>query len=132
MSNYFKLGGISYDVFVLDVTESFEILYSSETGRTLANGAEMNLSPIGTFFNYEVTVKRRNGYEEEYDDLIDYLSMPRTEGIEVEIAHKQSTWKFMAYVSSGTRKLQKIGNDGKIYWGELTINIIPMKAQVEY
>lgn len=130
---YCKIGGRDYNVLVTDITESFDILFTEDTGRTLADGAPMFLTPIGTFFNYSVTFKRRNGYEEEYDDLFDYVSQPRSIGIPVSIAHNQTTLDFDAYVSKGSRKVKRIDTKtGKIYWDELTLNIIPIEAQVKF
>lgn len=129
--DYIKIGGRVYDVLVTSLEESFEILYSKNTGRTLADGALMSLDPIGTFFTYKITVQRKPGLESEFDELYDYVSVPRYSGIAVEIVSGQTTRSFEAYVSKGGRPLQKIDiKSGKVYWGELSLNIVPMKAQV--
>lgn len=129
--NYCKIGGRAYDVNVTDIEETFNILYSDQTGRTMEDGAEISLDPIGTFFGHKITFKRKNGNEREFDDLLDYVSSPRTDGIDVEIVHNQSTISYKAYISTGARKLEKIDvNSNKVLWGEFTLNITPMKAQV--
>lgn len=126
--DFFKIGGRSYNVLVTGINEAFSILYSENTGRTLAEGAEMALDPLGTFFSYKVKVRRKQGYEAEFDDLCDYVSVPRKDGIDVEIVHNQTTWAFKAYVSNGSRDVVRIKE--KVIWGEIELNIIPMKAQV--
>ena len=127
--DYLKIGGRAYDVLVMSIEESFTILYSENTGRTLSEGAEMTLDPLGTFFSYKVGIRRKTGFEKEFDDLCDYISTPRNGGIDIEILHNQNTWNFKGYVSNGNRAVEKIQN-GKVFWGETTLNIIPMKAQV--
>ena len=134
--NYFKVDGKSYNVVVTSLEESFEILYTENSGRTLASGAPMTLDPIGTFFGHKVTIKRKNGFEEEYDELYNLLSKPRRvekteDALLFEAAHLQDSIAYRAYVSKGVRQIQRIDeNLGKTYWGELSINIIPIEAQV--
>lgn len=128
--NYFKVNGKAYDVVVTGIEETFSILYSENTGRTMAVGAEMVLDPLGTFFGHKVTVQKKAGCEVEYDTLYDYVSTPRAMGLKIEAAHNQTTIKYDAYISSGSRSLKRIGKDGTVHWGELQLNIVPMKAQV--
>lgn len=128
--DYFKIDGRNYDVLVIGIEESFNILYSENTGRTMSQAARMTLDPLGTFFGHKVVVKRKQGYEAEFDALYDYVSQPRYDGISVEIVHDQTTIKYDAYISNGVRQLGKITKDGAIHWGELQLNIVPMEAQV--
>ncbi len=89
----------------------------------------MVLDPLGVFFGHKVTVKRRQGHEAEFDALYDYVSIPRYNGVSVEIVHNQTTLKYDAYISNGTRQLQQITKDDVVKWGELQLNIVPMEAQ---
>lgn len=128
--DYFKIDGRSYDVLVTAIEESFNILYSENTGRTMSQGARMVLDPLGTFFGHKVTVKRRQGHEAEFDALYDYISRPRYDGLSVEIVHNQTTIKYDAYISNGARPIQSITKNDVVKWGELQLNIVPMEAQV--
>lgn len=130
--DWVKIDGKSYDVIVTEIEESFNILYSENTGRTLADGAPIVLDPLGTFFNYKVTFRRKEGFEKDYDDLFDYVSQPRYTGIMVSLVHGQNVWdEYEAYISQGARALKRIDEKtGKVYWDELQLNIIPIKAQV--
>lgn len=126
-----KIDGKSYDVLVVDISESFNILYSENTGRTISAGARMVLDPLGVFYGHKVVFARKNGYEAEYDALFDYVSQPRYEGMAIEIVHNQETIAYDAYISQGERKVKKIDpKTNKIFWGEFSVNIIPMEAQV--
>lgn len=128
--NYCVIGGRSYDVIVTAIEESFTILYTENTGRTLQAGT-MVLDPIGTFFTHTVTFKRSKENVKEFDRLYEYLSTPRYDGIPIEIVHGQTTIQYEAYVSQGKRTLQRIAEKVKrVFWGEFQVNFIPMKAQV--
>lgn len=129
--DYVKIGGISFDVLVTEVEENFTILYGPNTGRTIARGARMNLDPLGTFYGHKVTFKRKEGKEAEFDRLFMFVSKPRANGISVEIVHNQTTLKYDAYISNGSKKLKKIDlKNNKVYWDAFAVNIIPMEAQV--
>lgn len=135
--NYFKINGKSYNVLVTSLEENFDILYSDSTGRTLAVGAPIVLSPLGTFYGHKVTVRRKNGCEAEFDELYSLVSQPRivseeTDALHFEIVHNQTTLSYYGYVSNGGRALKKIDEKtNRVYWGELTLNIVPIRAQVE-
>ena len=127
-----RIGGRLWKVHITEITESFSILYSENTGRTMAEGT-MTLDPIGTFYNYKITFSREQGQEKEYDELFNYLAVPRYDGLEVNIIHNQALWEkpFMAYVSQGERALKRVDpKTKKVYWDKFTANIIPMKAMV--
>ena len=126
-----KIGGEVYDVFVDDISENFNILYSDNTERSVSKGARMVLDPLGTFYGHEITFRRKPGKENEFDRLFTYISKPRYDGINVEIVHNQTTLNYEAYISTGTRKLQRYDEvNNKVYWSSFTVNIVPMEAQV--
>ena len=144
---WFKINGEEYEVRVFEPEESFTILYGENTGRVLGDGAEMVLDPIGTFFNYTLTVGAIRGMEDEFERLWQFLSFPRKEGIRVEFPSGRKTmWTtqdddgqivngFYAYVSSGKRKIKKIveESDGElkeVFYDAFQINFIATKAQV--
>ena len=128
-----NIGGKNWDVLVTEITESYTIMYSENTGRTMARGASITLDPLGTFYNYNVTFARKKGFEKQFDDLYDFLAIPRYDGIDVNIIHNQALWDkpFKAYVSQGSRALKRIDSiTGKVYWDSFSVNIVPISAQV--
>ena len=128
---YVKIGGKVYDVLVAELSENFNILYSENTGRTISAGARMTLDPLGTFIGHKITFRRKRGREAEYDELFDYVSKPRYDGIPVELVHNQTTISYDAYISQGERALKRIDpNSGVVYWDQFSVNIVPMEAQI--
>lgn len=125
------IGGKKYDVIIDAVDESFEKLYTADTGRTMGNGALMNLSCIGTFYSHKVTVSRKAGHFEDFDELYNVLAYPRNEGLPVKMVHGQTSIEYEAYVSKGSRALQRADtSNGVVYWKSMTFTLTPMKAQV--
>lgn len=129
--NYFEVDGRPYDVIVTKIQRGAEIRQSENAGATLGEGAEETLDPLGTFINHIVTVKRRKGNEAEFDRLWDCVTMPRYEGVWVNVAYNQATLKYKAKFSVSPQNLERVDKrTGRIYWGEMTINILPTKAQI--
>ena len=129
--DYVKIDGKAYDVIVTSIEETFNILYSENTGRTLSEKNRMILDPLGTFIGHVVTFKRKNGFEKEYDELYDYFCQPRYNGVMLNIVHDQETMEYEAYVSQGGRKLKKIDvSNNKVLWEEMKINFVPMEARL--
>lgn len=131
LADWLMIDGIMFDVKVTSIKEKGEVLYSDKTGRTIDIGAPMVLDPLGTFYNYTITVKRNGSNVGDYDELFTYLTMPRYSGMMIKAVHNQSTISFYAYVSNAERELYRIDDKNNIvYWKEMTINIVSMKAQV--
>lgn len=129
--NIVKIGGKVYDVLVTELSENFNILYSENTGRTITVGARMMLDPLGSFLGHKITFARHRGNEKAYDELFDYLSKPRYDGMPIQIVHNQTTISYDAYVSSGERALKRIDPEtGRVYWDKFSVNFVPMEAQV--
>lgn len=131
LSDWIEIDGRKFNVTVTEISESATITYSDNSGRTIAKGAPMTLDPLGTFFNYKVTVKRQKDNFDDYDALYEFITEPRYNGFDIKIVHNQSTWTFSAYVSAAERSLSRIDEkNNKVYWKEMSLNIVAMKAQV--
>jgi len=128
--DYVIINSRAYDVLVMGISESFSMLYTDNTGRTIASGAPLTLDCLGTFISHTVTFKRKRGHEAEFDELFDFLSTPRNEGFRVSIAHNQDTLSYTAYCSSGSRELYRIYKEkGLLDWGEMSVTFTPIEAQ---
>lgn len=131
IKDWFMIDGQNFNINVLEITESASVLYSDNTGRTLAKGAPITLDPLGTFYNYKVKVKRHGDEFDDYDKLYMHVTKPRYTGYEVKIVHNQTTWTFNGYISSAERTLSRIDEkNNRVYWKEMTLNIIATEAQV--
>ena len=129
--DYVVINGKTYDVLVMEIEEGFEILYTENTGRTIAPGAPLSLDPLGTFISHTVTFKRKQGKEAEFDALFNFLLQPRRDGFPVDMVHDQDTINYKAYCSSGSRKVLKITKERKgVDWDKMTVKFIPTEAQV--
>ena len=128
--DYVKIAGKVYDCLVISIEQDFTIIYSENTGRSL-DGA-MFLDPIGTFIGHVVTFAARGDNVKEFDDLFNFLKIPRNSGVMVNVVNDQSTMQYEAYVSNGKRKVSIIdGNSGKVRWESLQVHFIPVSPQVK-
>lgn len=131
VQDWIDIDGQRFNVSVISIKESATVIYSENTGRTMAQGAPMTLDPLGTFFNYTITVKRNSDDIDDYDRLYDYVMKPRYSGMTITVPHNQSTMTFEAYISAAEREVKKIDDKNKkIYWKEMSLTITAMKAQV--
>lgn len=126
--NFCVINGKAYDVNVTAIEENFTKLYTENTKRTLDASGEMFLDPIGTFIGHTVEFAPLEN-PDNFNELWDFLKIPHTEGFAVEIADGTTTIAYEAYTSNGARKLKYI-RDGVPYWGAMSVNFIPTKAQV--
>lgn len=126
---FVKIGHIECDAVVSALSRSFEIKQSENMGRTIAEDSEMILDPKGTFLSYRVTFFRKNGQEDLYDELWDFLSEPRDTGVLVELPYNQRTETFYAYVTMGSQALKGINvKTGLMKWDKFEVLIEPMGA----
>jgi hypothetical protein len=129
--NYVEIDGKPYDVIVSSIQRSPEIRQSENAGATLAEGAEETLDPLGTFITYIVGFTRKQGKEIEFDNLWETLIKPRYDGVWVNIVYNQTKLKYKARFEISPQAVDKIDKrTGKVYWGEISVNIVPTKAQV--
>ena len=129
--NYVEIDGKPYDVIVSSIQRSPEIRQSENAGATLAEGAEETLDPLGTFITYIVSFTRKQGKEIEFDNLWETLIKPRYDGVWVNIVYNQTKLKYKARFEISPQAVDKIDKrTGKVYWGEISVNIVPTKAQV--
>lgn len=126
-----KIDGRVWDVEILGISESFNILYGSNTGRASDAEATMILDPIGSFFGHTVRVARKGSNVKEFDELFNYIAKPRRNGLFIEAVHDQTTISYQAYMSTGSRTVRTISRKtGTVYYDAYDIVATPMKAQV--
>lgn len=116
----------TYDVHVMKLTRKFSVLDTDKSGRTL--DGQMYREPLGTFYNYTLTVCPRVGKEKEMDALWEVISQPASSHVCVfPYGQKMLTQKM--YITTGEQTLIRQA-DGKNHWGELSVNFIAMEPKV--
>lgn len=144
---WFKINGREYNVSITELKEDFTVMYTENTGRTLDEGAPIVLDPLGTFFNYEMTVNLIAGYENDFDELYELMSRPSSAPLRLVLPRsRKAIWRtpndndvltdgFNAYVSSGNRNIKWIRStsDGElddVGYSSYSIKFTATKAQV--
>lgn len=122
----FLLDGESYNVSVLKLTRKFSVMDSDKTGR-VQSGA-MYRDPIGTFYNYTMTVAPNGGDVAALDSFWDAISRP-DKSHECVFPYGQDTLTQRMYVTSGEQNLRLLTHE-KNYWDEITLNFVAMKPKV--
>ena len=123
----FTIDGRAYNVRVMSLTRSFEVLDGENTGRTIADGA-MFRDIIGTYYNYEMEIDCSKLSPGDYDELWEILSAPvDSHAVSFPYGHAGVLMQQM-YVSSGSDQLQRV-EDGKNFWAGFKIKYIAMRAK---
>lgn len=122
----FVMDGVEYNVSVLELTRKFSVLDTSKSGRT--QDGNMYRDPIGTFYNYSLTLDCRNSDRKAFDALWDALSAPVVSHI-CTFPYNQQTLSQRMYVTSGEQKVRIITDSGTV-WDKMTINFIAMEPKV--
>lgn len=122
----FTIDGVGYNVHVTKLTRKFSVMDTEKSGRTL-NG-EMYRDPIGTFYNYTMTIAPAAGDTAAMDAFWEAISQPVPSHVCV-FPYGQNTLTQRMYVTSGEQDLTVIAG-GMSHWGEITINFIAMGPKV--
>lgn len=115
----------NYNVFVTGLKRSFQVLDGENAERALSG--RMIRDIIGTFYNYEMTIRPVVGKYADYDALYEVLSAPE-DSHKVVLPYGQKTLTFNAYVTSGQDNLI-VKADKESYWSDLTFQFIAMAPQ---
>lgn len=129
--SYCKLNGVAFDVNVAisEYKRKLNILHGENAGRVMSG--DMVLDPIGAYLGREITFFRKGDNYQAMDALWDFLvahSMDQN-GVALEAADGQSTISFQAYYGDTEQSIETV-EDGINYWGEFSVNFIPIKPQV--
>lgn len=123
----FTIDGVGYNVCVTKLTRKFSVLDTEKSGRTL--DGEMYRDPIGTFYNYSMTISPRGSDVAAMDAFWEAISQPAVSHICV-FPYGQEMLTQRMYVTSGEQDLTVVANQ-KSVWGDITINFIAMGPKVK-
>lgn len=124
--NVFLIDGIAYNVHVTSLVRKFSVLDTDKSGRTL--DGKMYRDPIGTFYNYSMTVAPKDGDVASMDAFWETISQPAV-CHNCTFPYGQATLTQEMYITSGEQGVQRISYD-KTYWGELNLNFVAMEPKV--
>lgn len=122
----FVMDGIEYNVWVEELERSFSVLDTDKTGRT--QDGNMYRDPIGTYYNYSMTVSDRDGDFQALDAFWDAISLPQESHV-CEFPYNQETLTQRMYVTSGKQAIRQI-HSNHTKWGSIKINFIAMSPEV--
>ena len=115
--SYIKLNGRTFDadVAISAYERNFNVVDGQNAGRTMSG--LMTRDIIGTYIGHTLTVFRRGDNYAGVDD-----------SVLLEAADGQTTISYQAYYTGGTQALDHVAG-GVNYWGEISVNFIPIDAQ---
>ena len=122
----FKMDGVAYNVSVTALTRKFSVMDTDKSGRT-QDGA-MYRDIIGTYYNYTMTIRERDGDAAALDAFWEAISSPSKSHVCV-FPYGQETLTQQMYVTSGEQALKLMQPD-RNHWGEISVNFIAMKPEV--
>ena len=124
--NVFIVDGVTYNVHVTDLVRKFSVLDTDKSGRTM--DGEMYRDPIGTYYNYTMTISPKDDDIAAMDAFWDTISKPQ-KCFNCTFPYNQTTLSQKMYVTSGEQSVKRITGE-RVHWGEITINFIAMSPKV--
>lgn len=122
----FVMDGIEYNVNVMELERGFEVIDSAKAGRT-QNG-DMYRDPVGTFYNYTITIEQKEGDIAALDALWEAMSQPVDSHL-CTFPYNQTTLTQRMYVTSGKQKIRNI-KTSRTEWDSMSISFIAMSPRV--
>ena len=129
MLNLIKIDGVSYDVLVTAIQETFNVVEGDNSGIALFRNREIR-DITGIKIGHAITFAPDND-PEIFDALCDYLFGTIRESVVVEVVHNQTTISYEAAYNTGSRSVSHIDDiNGVVYWNELTVEFRPIENQI--
>ena len=126
-----KIDGVSYDVLITAISESFNVVEGSNSGIALYRQREIR-DLMGVKIGHTITFSPDND-PDAFDALTSYLFGSVRPYVTLEVVHNQTTIAYEAAYSTGTRRVRHIDdNNDIVYWDELTVDFRPMENQVNH
>lgn len=126
MVDQFLIDGKPYNVHVVSLTRSFVVRDAVTMGYTQNGGTYRD--PVGTYFNYSMTVMEKDSDRVSFDALFDLISRPDKSHV-CTFPYNQSTLTQEMFITQGRQPLKRIYSDG-IWWDALTIDFVAVRPKV--
>lgn len=129
MVDLVKIDGVSYDVLVTAIQETFEVVEGENSGIALYRQREIR-DLAGIKIGHSVTFAPDND-PDAFDALCSYLFGSLREFVVLEVVHGQSTISYEAAYNTASRRVSHIDDaNNVVYWDELTVQFRPMETQI--
>lgn len=129
MLNIVKIDGVSYDVLVTAVQETFNVVEGDNSGIALFRNREIR-DITGIKIGHAITFAPDND-PEIFDNLCNYLFGAIRESVAIEVVHNQTTIGYEAAYNTGSRSVAHIDdNTDTVYWNELTVEFRPIENYI--
>lgn len=122
----FEMDGVAYDVDVVELSREFSVLDTDNSGRTLDGG--MYREPIGTYYNYTMTVRPKAGAQGDMDAFWEAISQPVVSHV-CTFPYNQQILTQRMYVTDGEQALTRLSEKGAA-WGEASIRFTALSPKV--
>lgn len=126
MITQFLMDGVSYNVQVMSLKRSFEIKEAITAKYTQSGDIYRDL--VGTYYNYTITVRERNGDRAELDAFWNAISKPIASH-DCVFPYNQATLSQRMYVKNGTQDIRRLYKDGAT-WKDITVQFIAKEPKV--
>lgn len=122
----FMMDGVGYNVDVAELKREFSVQDTDNSGRTM-DGA-MYREPIGTYYNYTMTIRPKPGAQADMDAFWEAISQPVVSHM-CTFPYNQQTLTQKMYVTGGEQALTRLWEKGTA-WGEASISFIALRPAV--
>jgi hypothetical protein len=129
MVSLVKIDGVSYDVLVTAIQETFNVIEGQNSGYALYREREIR-DITGVKIGHTITFDPDTD-PDVFDALVTHLFGTVRPFVMLEVVHNQTTIKYEAAYSSASRAVAYIDDRrNKVGWNELTVDFRPMECQV--
>lgn len=124
--NLMLLDGVAYDLQIVSLQRSFQVLDTDYSGRVIEAG-QMYRDVVGTFYNYELKVKPSRRNPQDYDAFYEAISSPQESHILTLPYGSGGALTQKMYVTAGKDDLIRQEN-GKNLWDGLSVSYVATRA----
>lgn len=122
----FRINGVSFQVDVVQLKREFSVPQTNNSGKTM--DGTIYREPVGTYYNYTMTVRPRPGKQADMDAFWEQISQPAVSHT-CTFPYNQQTLSQEMYVTGGEQALERMG-EKDVTWGEVTLRFMAMRPTV--
>ena len=126
MITQFLMDGETYNVQVMSLQRTFDIKEVISAKHTQSGDIYRDL--VGTYYNYTITIREKNGDREALDAFWNAISKAVTSH-DCVFPYNQETLSQKMYVKTGTQNIDRLYKDGAS-WGDITVQFIAKEPKV--